>query len=217
MASEEPVYKIHSMVRKVATRTLRAKSPSRHRFVQRLAGGDITVRRARAATVTESKIRLHIKELRAAVREGRIVVKTPTHQVVDILSDEFHLESSTPVASPAPKLQLDSAADDKTYEGGVGEDRPLFPGGVPQSQVAPSPSVNKPLGGSDEAPVVGAGDPAKLRAAQGAPPAEPEIEEAPVEAESEEAPDDATDSDPEAAKLTKAEKKAAKAAKKAGK
>ena len=56
MASEEPVYKIHSMVRKVQTRTQRATSAARHRFVQRLAGGDITVRRARPATVTHKQL-----------------------------------------------------------------------------------------------------------------------------------------------------------------
>jgi hypothetical protein len=169
MASEEPVYKIHSMVRKVATRTQRATSAKRHRFVQRLAGGDITVRRARAATVSESKLKAHIKELREAVREGRIVVKTPTHQVVDIFGDEFHLVSETPVAekhSPPAQPPQDSVANDKTFEGGVGENRPMYEGATPQGELAPSPSVNKPLTGEDQTPIQATGDPARARAAE---------------------------------------------------
>lgn len=180
MASEEPViYKIHSLVRKVQTRLKRQKAAGRHRFVQRLAGGDITVRRARPATVTEAKLERHLAELREAVREGKIEVRTPTGRVVDILEpppayfdddDLDGLEEETPVVSkPLPHPPLDSAANDKTFEHGVGEDRPLFEGGDPQGVTPESPTNLGGLVGDDEnVPVQTAGDPARARAAEDA-------------------------------------------------
>lgn len=168
MASEEPViYKIHSLVRKVQTRTLRQKAAGRHRFVQRLAGGDITVRRARPATVTEGKLVRHLAELRAAVREGKIEVRTPTGRVVDIFGDEHHYVDETPKASkPLPNPPLDSVANDKTFEHGVGEHRPLFEGGDPQTTTPESPTNLGGLVGDDEnVPVQTSGDPALARAA----------------------------------------------------
>lgn len=167
MASEEPViFKIHSLVRKVQTRTKRQKAAGRHRFVQRLAGGDITVRRARPATVTEAKLERHLAELQAAVKEGKIEVRTPTGRVVDILDAEPRVSEAVEATKPLPNPPLDSAANDKTFEHGVGEDRPLFEGGDPQGVTPESPTNLGGLVGDDEnVPVQTAGDPALARAA----------------------------------------------------
>lgn len=174
MASEEPaetkkepkkIYKVHSMVRKVQTRTKRAKSPSRHRFVQRLGGGDITVRRARPATVTEDKLMAHLPEIIRAVEEGRIVVKTLTHDVVDLTTMSVTPQSAKD--SPKPKPTEDTAAADKTFSEGVGEHMPIFPDGLGQAQKVDAPQVRSSLTGEDDKPIKsGGGDPVKLREAE---------------------------------------------------
>lgn len=119
MASEDPVYKVHSTVRDIRTRTARVRSPTRHRFVLRLAGGAITVRRARPATVTLEVLRRYLDVLKDAQREGKIEVRTVTGQPVDL--DTFKPIGSLPVAPPKPHRLLDSAANDKTFPGGVGD------------------------------------------------------------------------------------------------
>jgi hypothetical protein len=152
MASEEPVtYKIHSMVRSVHTRLQRQQAAKHHRFVTRLAGGAITVRRARPATVTEAQLKRHLGAVQQAVREGKVQVRTPTGQVVDIFGDKFHLESETPAVSPPkPSPPQDSVANDKTYEAGVGESMGAFPDTPGHMDDVPVPSVNVELPSSDE-------------------------------------------------------------------
>ena len=181
MSSEEPakpvMYKIHSMVRSVHTRTQRTKSPKRHRFVQRLGGGAITVRRTRPATITKELLERYLEEIKQGVEEGRLVVKTPTGEVVDLTT---MTATPKPVAdSPRPEVQPDSAANDKTYDGGVGQHMPIFPDGGGQMQAPPDLSTTTSLTGEDEAPIQGGGDPVKAReaaqAAQAAP-AEPVVQ-----------------------------------------
>lgn len=174
MASEEPVektkvkvktYRIHSLVRKVQTRLQRAKSPSRHRFVQRFGGGSITVRRARPATVTEDKLLANLDELKKAVRDGRVIVKTPTHEVVDL--DTMSASPQPSKDSPKPKPPEDTASADKTFEEGVGEHKPIFPDGAGQAQKVEAPQVRTSLTGEDEKPIKSGGsDPVKARAAE---------------------------------------------------
>lgn len=167
-ASKKPAkkaYKIHSMVRKVQTRLQRAKAPSRHRFVQRFGGGSITVRRARPATVTEDKLMAHLEELKKAVKEGRIVVKTPTHEVVDL--ETMSTAPAPATDSPKPAPPSDTAAADKTFEEGVGEHKPIFPEGAGQAQQVESPHVRSSLTGEDEQPIkASGGDPVKAREAE---------------------------------------------------
>lgn len=114
----EQTYMIHSMVRKVETRLLRAVAPQHHRLVQRLAGGDIIVRRARPAVVTESKLLKHLAEVRQAEKEGRICVTTPQGRPVDL--DSLTPSLAAVVSKPLPNPPVDSAANDKTYGAGVG-------------------------------------------------------------------------------------------------
>lgn len=157
MASEDPVYyKVHSMVRRVQTRLHRQRAAGRHRFVQRLAGGDITVRRARPATISAAQLEVHFNEIKAAVDEGKVEVRTPTGVVVD-LSTMRASPAPSKAANKIPETPLDSASNDKTFEHGVGEvaleDQPLD-----------APDVSNSLVGDEEDAVVAGGqDPAKIR------------------------------------------------------
>jgi hypothetical protein len=77
----------------------------------------------------------------------------------------------------------------------------MYPDGKAQTEKADAPSVSLPMTAADHAPVRGAGDPAKIRAAEGA--------------KAEAAPDASDDLEPmadEVQPMTKAEKKAAKKA-----
>jgi len=167
MSSEGPVtgpeqYRIHSMVREIATRTQRMKAPVHHRLVQRFAGGRIIVRRTRPVTVMRDVLVTFLPELKKATEDGRIVVKTMTGGSVDLDS----LTVSAPVRkdSPLPKVVLDSAANDKTYKYGVGEKRPLFEGsGVPGDK-PPALNVKLPLSSSDTPIHTSGSDPARARA-----------------------------------------------------
>lgn len=177
MTSEEPVqeetqptsvkvkaevFRIHSMVRKVQTKNLRMKAATHHRFVQRFGGGAITVRRARPATVTRPLLERYMKEIQQAVEEGKVIVKTLTGGVVDLKT--FTVTEPSYVAKPLPNPPLDSAANDKTFEFGVGEKMPIFDGGgVPGDDKAPPELKASIL--SDDAPISSGGaDPVLARA-----------------------------------------------------
>lgn len=177
MASEEPVqeetqapsakkksevFRIHSMVRKVQTKNQRMKAATHHRFVQRFGGGAITVRRARPATVTRPLLERYMKEIQQAVEEGKVIVKTLTGGVVDLKT--FTVTEPSTVAKPLPNPPLDSAANDKTFEFGVGEKMPIFDGGgVPGDDKAPPELKTSIL--SDDAPISSGGsDPVLARA-----------------------------------------------------
>jgi hypothetical protein len=177
----ERTYMVHSMVRKVETRMHRAVAPQHHRFVQRLAGGDIIVRRARPATITESKLYRHLEELKKAEVEGKIRVTTDRGQPVDLNS--LAVKPVVEVSKPLPNPPLDSAARDKTYGGGVGVAMPQHArGGALTSKTALPATLAKLTEEVEEPPVAMGGDPALLRKqqAQVAPPVESE----PAESES---------------------------------
>jgi len=167
MASEEPVYRIHSLVRKVQTKIQRHKASRHHRFVQRLGGGAITVRRARAAMVPVSLLRRHLTEIRQAVSEGKIEVRTAERKLVDIFSEDFQpLKSVVSVASPKPQTQPDSAAKDKSFEHGVGQAMPMFADGFVAGQAVAPPALLGSLLDEDAKPIQAPGDPVRARAAQ---------------------------------------------------
>lgn len=123
---EVVMYKVHSGVRKVHTRATRRKTPGRARFVQRLLGGAVIVRRVRPATITKTQLLDNLEEFKVANKEGRIEVKTVTGELID-------LETMTPIekapAPPKPHPPLDSIANDKTFEHGVGRHMPKYPDG----------------------------------------------------------------------------------------
>src|SRR5262245_56971952 len=142
MASEDPVqeeqpatskkapvelFKIHSMVRKVATRLQRMQASTHHRFVQRFGGGLITVRRARPATVSKDVLLRFLPELQKAVEEGKIIVRTPSGLEVNLITLQVVGEAKMP--APKPNPPADSAANDVTFPGGVGQKIEQFEGG----------------------------------------------------------------------------------------
>lgn len=155
-------YKIHSLVREISTRLQRQQAPTRHRFVQRLAGGEILVRRMRPTTVTKAVLLQHLDVIKQAAEEGKLEVRTMVGELVDLKT--FNTEPS-PKSKPLPTPPLDSVERDKTFEHGVGEHKPLFPeGGTPMTE-APPLSVRPPVMSDDE-PIKVGGDPAKARAAE---------------------------------------------------
>jgi hypothetical protein len=157
---EVQIYKVHSGVRKVHTRMKRMKAAGRHRFVQRLAGGDITVRRVRAATITETQLKAHLPELQRAHEEGRIEVRTVTGELVDLKTMKV---AAKPASPPKPAPPLDSAANDKTFPEGVGQKMPMYEGG-PALDDNPEPPPTPVLPGDDSsAGAVTAGDPVAER------------------------------------------------------
>ena len=103
-------YVLHSTVRKVQTRTKRALAPKRHRFVQRIGGGDITLRRGRPVTVTEEVFLRHFEDIVVREDEGKSEVRTVTGELVDLST----LKAAPPAKSkPQPEKKLDTVADDK--------------------------------------------------------------------------------------------------------
>jgi hypothetical protein len=180
MASEDPVqppettqpakpekapvelYRIHSLVRATETRLQRMQAAVHHRFVQRFGGGSITVRRARAATVTRVLLDRHLAEIKKAVAEGKVVVKTMTGEVVDL--DTFKVVSPAQVSAPLPHPPLDSAAKDVTFPHGVGQKIEQFEGGGAEGDNPPL-NIQQPFTSDDQAISV-AGDPAKVRASR---------------------------------------------------
>jgi hypothetical protein len=113
--------------------------------VQRLAGGDIVVRRARPATITESQLKAHLPELKRAYSEGRIDVRTVTGDLIDLETMKVASRQPSP---PQPKPPLDSAADDKQ---GVGEKMPPYKGAKAVDEPAESPKVMSiPEGGEPD-------------------------------------------------------------------
>lgn len=155
MVRTENIFKVHSGVRKRHNKLLRRKAPGRADFVQRLIGGDVVVRRNRPATITESKLKAHLPEFQRAYDEGRIEVRTPTGQLVDLKT--LSVVEKLPAAPPKPQPPLDSAANDKTFPDGVGEDIPSMEGGKALGEDLPSPGVAS-LPGDEPVPVEEAGD-----------------------------------------------------------
>lgn len=156
MASEEPVYyRVHSMVRRVATRSLRLRSTGRHRFVTRLAGGDITVRRARPATISKVQLLRSLDEIKAATAVGKIEVRTLRGEVVDL--DTLVTTAPKKTASPPADPPLDSAANDKTFEHGIGQVQE-------GTEKLDDPDVGGVLAGDEEDAVEAGGqDPVRVR------------------------------------------------------
>lgn len=130
----EQVYLVHSAVRKLSTRLKRVTAPTRHKFVQRLAGGTIIVRRVRPARITEEVLNKNLEELKQAVDEGRIEVRTMTGQVVDL---------NTLKASPLPatKPLPDPVKAEKPPPS---INMPLYPEGKGQLEEVVAPMATEP-------------------------------------------------------------------------
>jgi len=134
-----PLYQIHNVVREVTTRLTRAKQARRTRMTMLLGGGLLRVPRGRYVTVAEAMVRRLLAELTKKEEEGAVKVTTPDGRRIDLKT----LKPLSPVATPAPLPQPppDSAANDKTFEHGVGEGKPQMPGGRALSEDVKVPEV----------------------------------------------------------------------------
>jgi len=103
------MYRVHSTVMSRRTRALRHRTPGKNRWVQHVCGGTVLVRRARPASISEDLLLDHIEELQRLNKEGRIEVRTPSGQLVDLQT----LEAAPPPKPPRkPERRRDSIADD---------------------------------------------------------------------------------------------------------
>lgn len=112
-------YVIHSMVRRVQTRTKRAMSPKRHRFVQRLGGGLVTLRRGRSVTVGQKMFDTLLPELKRLWKEGILEVRARGGAFIDL--DTMKVAAPA-TAKPMPAPPADTAADDKNQ----GSPKPVY-------------------------------------------------------------------------------------------
>jgi len=134
------VYVLKSVVRGRGNRAARMVAPGRQPFVQKLAGGSITVRRARPARITEAALKLHLAEIKKAVSNHQLVVTTTAGAVVNL--ETFGVAPLVP-APPLPNPPLDSAKNDKNQ--GIGYDVPPTPEGTTMSASTPELLKTGPL------------------------------------------------------------------------
>lgn len=158
MVKTERIFKVHSGIRKRHTKDKRRGATGRQAFVQRLAGGVIVVRRARTATITESKLMKHIDEFKRAFAEGKVEVRTITGLLVDL--DTLNVVEAPPVTPPQPDFPLDSAANDTKN---VGEKLPPFLGGKAPDEVVEPPAPVELPGSDPEEPIEAGVDPVEAR------------------------------------------------------
>lgn len=166
---KDPTYFVHSGGRDQATRTRRGRAAG-HRFVQRLAGGAVTVRHKRPAIVTAAQLTSHLAQMQEGWSAGLLEVRTMQGGLVDLFSGDVSVKDI--VSEPAPNFPLDSAANDKNFEAGVGEQLPQFEGGLAEGQEGEVPAllVDQEMAAEEAealAPVEESGDPAMVRKKKG--------------------------------------------------
>jgi len=140
-SKKEMLYHVHNLTRSVATRLTRAKTARRTRNPLLLSGGDLRVPRGRYGIVTKSKLLQMVVELKKKESAGALKVTTATGQRIN-LDDFSPVEGRAKESLPHPPL--DSAANDKTYEGGVGEGQATMYGGKALQEDVKVPEVLKP-------------------------------------------------------------------------
>lgn len=119
----EEVYVLHSMVRRQSTRTQRSVAPKRHRFVQRIGGGEITVRRGknRGTKVTKALLEKYLEDIKQRVDEGQIEVRTLAGQVVDLSTMKAApVAPSKPLPDPVLAVEELGTSHVPVYEEGKG-------------------------------------------------------------------------------------------------
>lgn len=131
------LFKVHSLVRDVSTRLHRAKSPTRHRFSMLLGGGLIRVTRKRPATVTKELLLKMMPELLEKEGRGVLLVTNMINQRLDL--NTLSVVQVTAPTPPLPSPPLDTASTDNKYP--VGELKPTFVGGLPETAEVESPEV----------------------------------------------------------------------------
>lgn len=140
MAQDNPtLYRIHNLGRDVETRHIRAQHQAVKKSTLLLGGGLVRVARGTNVLVAEVTIRRLVRELIELEKKGLVKVTTGPGARVDIAS--LSPVEDPPPEKPLPNKLLDSAANDKTFEQGVGEKLPSLSGGKPLTAEVPVPEV----------------------------------------------------------------------------
>jgi len=127
----------------------------RAKFVQKLGGGELSVRRACPVTITEETLKKHLEEIKAKAAQGLLEVRTPGGELVDLAT----LKAAKPApAPPKPAPPPDSLANDKVYA----ERKPLYPNAPVETDDLPEPDVGGDLPEGEEE-VADVKDPAAKR------------------------------------------------------
>lgn len=136
---QQRLFQIHNLVRRVATRGARQRAAGRHRMNLLLGGGLVRVVRGRYTTVSESVIRRLHRELTEKEEAGMLKVTDHTGRRVNLTNLKPVEDLPAPEKKPEPPL--DSAANDKSFEHGVGESKPQFEGGKAVNEELPPPAA----------------------------------------------------------------------------
>lgn len=135
----ETLYQIHNMVRQIETRLHRAQAAQPHRTNLLLGGGLIRVPCGRQATVTKTILMRLLPEVQRMEKDGMVKVTTLTGQRVDLST--FAVVETAPASAPLPTQKVDSVANDKTFEHGVGQHMPTVHGGKAVTEEVRRPEV----------------------------------------------------------------------------
>lgn len=108
----EPTYILINVTRRQHTRAARVRSKER-RFVLRLGGGALIIRRGRSLTVKESVLRMHLGPVKEAVAASRLEVRTGLQgDLVDLDTLQPMATAEVP-ASPPPNFRPDDINNDR--------------------------------------------------------------------------------------------------------
>jgi hypothetical protein len=109
-------------------------APKPHRFVQRIGGGEITLRRKRPVVVPEALFMKNLAEIKRLNEEGILEVRALTGELIDLKT----MEAAAPAApKPLPVRKLDSIVNDKPR----GRPMPLYPEGKGLTEKAEVPTA----------------------------------------------------------------------------
>jgi hypothetical protein len=147
-------YLLKNVSRGRGNRIERKSQPGRRPFVQRFAGGNIVVRRARPARISEAALLANLGAIKKAVAAHQIVVTTSAGDIVDL--ETFQVTPQVP-ASPVPNPPLDSAKNDKNEN--IGYDVPPTPEGTAAHSEVPELLRQGELPGESEPPPEPSGEP----------------------------------------------------------
>ena len=134
------------------------------RFSRTLGGGDRKVRRDSPVTVSASKLQ---QFMGAILADSSLEVRDMSGKLLDSKALAAGVVTpsaerpNTPVNS-SPNFRLDSAANDPTFPGGVGNHLPTMQGGKGMGEHVETPSIGMP-GTLEEKPIEGGGDPVVAR------------------------------------------------------
>jgi len=134
------------------------------RFSRTLGGGDRKVRRDSPVTVSASKLQ---QFMGAILADDSLEVRDMSGKLLDakaLAAGVVTLSAERPntPAKQSPNFRPDSAANDPTFPGGVGNPVPTMQGGKGEGEHVDAPSTGLP-GMGEEKPIESGGDPVVAR------------------------------------------------------